>query len=631
MNTGRTPYSTSERILFIGALISFLIAFVGYGLLASPLSFILVILILPAYFFISMPAVALWMLGTSLTNEGLRRFVPRPFSIPVSFALFTGTMILIPWLANIGTHHRYNEALADRDILPASPVKFSGHVRILAPQEAGKWTKPEGMDGETAADTYPWACDALCLATLRAPDVKSVTVDLWTPATAQSRLTAHARSFILVPRANCPANAATPVNPGGLQIDRQTERSARPSFGAMASSAAWTQWLTKDVCLVEQPARTHADQILEISEYIHGASESARPGRVERPKSPTDIKVQRVELRTASGQPLLRKTVAWTRPLTAILIPTIDVPWKGPTTLEFGRTTLSNGDRFGSFNAHQILADHTDLNTGFPALNVDDLKVRLRKLVAQQSIDKDDPALDFVQAWFGSLESGSSPQDIELVKALIKHPSIKDFAGVEALVKWLGGEGIMLRDAVGYRLLHDPEPGGGLRYLSRTYMAMPEGTFLTSTPTETAILSDPDRRRFAPGLIVRQSDRGADAVPELISILRFHLAESRARLDSGKNGRRAAEIDAVRVALCRVGPDAKSAVRDVEALLAQNDIDVTTVNNQIWLQTLVRMGKPIAEIFKPDGDFGTDDEFRARMLSIRDEPDPNKWCNPNAF
>jgi hypothetical protein len=201
------------------------------------------------------------------------------------------------------------------------------------------------------------------------------------------------------------------------------------------------------------------------------------------------------------------------------------------------------------------------------------------------------------------------------------------FHGIWEAVRALGDQGTILREPLVERLAApeaDADAGtegdrDARRILGGVIASLPPGTFASPSPAELHLLGDPTLRSRAPGLIVRQADRGAAGVPLLLDIIEYHSrawAESRKdpyrRPESGDN-RDAVTIDAVRIALCRLGPIAASALPRMMSLDREHEASRVPWGDREWTFALARMGQPVESFVKPENLSGTTEQFHANL------------------
>ncbi len=192
-----------------------------------------------------------------------------------------------------------------------------------------------------------------------------------------------------------------------------------------------------------------------------------------------------------------------------------------------------------------------------------------------------------VGPWLATIEWRQVAEaDVDLLARLIAEP------GVTGLQRLYDGNARMvsprLRRLIAIRLL-DPATDPALRNNLDTLMrSMPPGTFAEPLPEEEELLRDRTLRLTSSALIARLADRGASAVPLLMTIL---LEDVQVEPWAARQW----VMADVRRALTRLGPDAAPALPLVERLFNMKRSPLTNIwgDAQGWRAAMVRMGKPI--------------------------------------
>jgi hypothetical protein len=123
---------------------------------------------------------------------------------------------------------------------------------------------------------------------------------------------------------------------------------------------------------------------------------------------------------------------------------------------------------------------------------------------------------------------------------------------------------------------------------------------------------------YAGALIRRQADRGVEAVPDLLRLLRAFAAH-----DPGKYrySDLTSAMESVRDALRAIGPAAAPARAEIEALLATPGLARRYENNrQSWDVLLVVLGRPVDTLEKPANLSGTVERYRERVATVAAKP-----------
>jgi hypothetical protein len=257
----------------------------------------------------------------------------------------------------------------------------------------------------------------------------------------------------------------------------------------------------------------------------------------------------------------------------------------------------------------------------------------------------DDPAVTATDTGWAAAEgyfaqlrtTGVDEADKRLLPALIRDRRMTRFQGIWDSVRAFGDQGAILHDAMVDRLA---APGAdddreARRTLGQVIGSLPAGIFANPSPAELRLLADPTLRSRAPGLIARQADRGAAAVPLLLDIIEYHSrawAEARndrtRRPEPGDN-RDSVAIDAVRIAFCQLGPAAAPALPRLMALERERDAAHLPWGDREWTFALARMGKPVESFVKPDNLSGTTEQFHANLRRRLANFRPDQDCRSN--
>lgn len=512
---------------------------------------------------------------------------------------------------------------AKPDVTPHQPLVIAGHVRLDMPS-----LTTEPFDPANPRAVRPVACNALCAAMLFTPGVESVTLnqngggaDTEAKAIGEAPLAPSARTFRRVPRAQC-AETLRPTDAAGLGTDYD---------GVRALEAEWNLRLSTSDCIIAVPTRQQHDLVVAQGSYrLFGQ----RVGGKDWSFGPRAVGVDRLDIRRADGTVLLRALIAKTEALTRPLLIT---PGGSIENFSFGwsRTELYNTGRYATLETAKLLRAHTNLVlTADPVATARLARDRLRAMVDDPTVTAADTGWSAAEGYFAQLrKTGIDEADKRLLPALIRDQRMTRFRGIWDAVRAFGDQGTILRDAMVDRLA---APDGeddreARRILGQAVASLPPGTFVSPSAAELRLLADPALRSRAPGLIARQADRGAAAVPLLLDIIEYH---SRAWADSRNNrtrrpepgdNRDAVTIDAVRVAFCRLGPAAAPALPRLMALERERDAANLPWGDREWTFALARMGQPIESFVKPDNLSGTTEQFHAnlrrRLATYRSDQD----------
>jgi hypothetical protein len=613
------------RIVNLYLLITGIGAFVA---LAMPgVVVIAMFLVVPGLILAIMPTAFLWGLAFAVPWWLLRSMLGDWPAALAAFAMAAAALWLAPMPSVLISRLRLAQAI-DREILPPEKIRLAGHIRLDVPSMAVEKVPPGTMYDADEVARRPYVCEALCAALLATPAVESVTVNAHADARDEdSPLTPHARTFRVVPKSQCVGPTVRPQNADALDIRRP-----RPPGGLMQGlvqtfQAEWDVRLSARDCIIAEAPRTEHDLVIRKFRYRRFGTSSFG---ADWSLLPRPVDVERLDVIDGAGHRLLSKTLAKTR----VLVQPLQIGAEGGIeNFRFGwaRKDVSNGKRYEEFKPNQLLADHTTLRTEVDrAAIIKASRDRLAEALADPSLPASDPAFKLADPWLRSLAGQmASDEDLALLGKAIRDPRVSEYGGIWEAVKAAADRAGELREPLIDRIAAlDLSAREQPKALGNVLGALPPGTFVTLTGKERAILADPVRRRFAPGLIARQADRGAAAVPLLLDILQFHLNEiasaARDRRDSGEGNMVA--VDRVRMALCVLGPDGASALPAIDALGSQGLVDRRFAEDRNWQLMLARIGKPVETIAKPANLSGTEAQFHENLRRRLDRFRPERDC-----
>jgi hypothetical protein len=578
----------------------------------------LILSLMPTAFLYGCVFAAIWLPLQAWLGPWPATIIALPATIGLLYA------IAIP--SNAASRVRLAQATRP-DITPGQRLVVSGHVRLDMPSLA-----IEAFDPANPKAVRPVRCNALCAAMLFTPGVESVTLNptrnrgaTEAGAIGDTPLDPSARTFRRVPRAQC-TETLQPSDASGLGADYD---------GIRALEAEWNLRLSTSDCLIAVPTPAHYDLVVAQGSYtqfgdrVRGKDWSLGPRAVE---------INRLEIRRPGGPVLLRTLIATTEALTR---PLLISPGGSLENFSFGwsRSTLSNAARYATLDTGKLLKAHTNLAlSADPVATARLARDRLQAMVDDPAVTVTDTGWAAAESYFAQLrKTGIEKADLRLLPALVRDPRMTRFQGIWDAVHALGDQGTILRAAMVDRLAA-PEAEGdreARQTLGKAIASLPPGTFASPSPTELQLLADPALRSRAPGLVARQSDRGAAAVPLLLDIIEYHSrawAESRndrnRRREPGDN-RDAVTIDAVRVAFCRLGPAAASALPRLMALADEREATGVPWGDREWTYALARLGQPVESFTKPGNLSGTTDQFHANLRRRLANFRPDQDCRPN--
>lgn len=237
-----------------------------------------------------------------------------------------------------------------------------------------------------------------------------------------------------------------------------------------------------------------------------------------------------------------------------------------------------------------------------------------------------DPAFSLANQWMESHRASDGPlsnEDRALLSQVIADPRITDPSGLWAAVGRLEGDAADLRRLAALRYLAAEDKKAARGWI-KAFGSLPAGAFATIVPEKQQILSSVKESLYATSLVRRQGDRGVEAVPDLLRLLRGFASH-----DPGRHGYGdvTSATGAVRKAFRIIGPEASFAREDIEAVLAMESMDhrYKRVARTDWDELLYVLGKPLYEIEKPDNRSGTAKNYRDWIVLRTSKPvDPTR-------
>lgn len=572
-------------------------------------------LVLPGLLLDFIPTAFLWGLIYAVCWYPVRTFYAGRAASALTVAMTVAVLCAVPLPSILAAHLQL--ALHELPNVPASaPISLHGDVRMER--------------------RYAKNCDGLCLAILFEPGVSSVTINqpqarnFAEVRDGTSAIDGYARTYRLVPKARCPAGSGSKVDPGmisGIASDRDQAR---------MQALQWASALSSRYCLVQGAPIGTYDFLLRSGDFNAGADRKAA-GPWTYPLGA--LSGSFAEIRTRAGRILYRRYYPGAR---AMAIPFSIIGGGAMTSFHFGWGKYELPKRsFAEREGARMPGFAEALAIGRGKIAPD-----AARLAARGALEAalDDPASTGQTPVFESVgdyletvkQAGSRPEDAALVERLLHDPRLGlDMTGVYLIPELFRGTQLAaMKDAIIDKILASPldaSPQSGA--LGLVLGKWPAGAFAQTTPATEALLADPVRRRRATGLIARQSDRGAAAVPRLVEIVEYHVRAANA-FQSGRQDMPSAEryggypahnsaTEAALSALCRLGPVARDALPRIDAL---TDRRPRAVSNTQWTRVLVRLGKPVSDIRKPDDVSGTADHYRRNLQRWIDGFDPDKSC-----
>jgi hypothetical protein len=566
-----------------------------------------------AFVALSMPSLV--VIGSFLIVPGLiLALMPTAFMYGVAFALVR--LLLKSFLSGFPLHVMSGAAtlalfwtvpqpgialtrgilasLKEPDIQPSAPIALNGDILLARPFED--------------------RCEALCAAVLKTPGVTSVRVQ-----TVRGR----SNTYRIVP-ASTPGKRSTVIGHGLLEERRYD--ASDPLAPQRALEAEWNLMMSEGKALLQSNDAPEPDFTIAIEDgpAVPDAKPSLR--RNDWSLEPSAAHRKALTITDAGEQVLLRQSIlSIFAPAAPLLIGTSG----GIENFRFGweRRRFGDGKNYDEIPANRLLLDHTSVSRG---VDMDAAKTRTRKELARSLDDQrkpvGDPAFALANQWMDSFRANDQPlseSDRGLLVRILADPRVQSADGLWAIIKKVNGDAADLRRLVSRRFLAATDKKDARQWIN-ALADLPEGAYADPLPEEREILADPAVSRHAIGLIERQGDRGVDAVPDLLRLLREYSV-----YDPGEHGfsELTEATDAVRGGFRRIGPGASFARPEIEQLLALPGLEYRykRLGPEEWDTLLIVLGKPVETLTKPENRSGTDATYRERVAHRAAKPyDPRR-------
>ncbi|RWI15202.1 MAG: hypothetical protein EOQ92_27570 [Mesorhizobium sp.] len=480
-------------------------------------------------------------------------------------------------------------SLEEPDIQASAPIALKGDILLARPFEG--------------------RCDALCAALLKTPGVTSVRVQ--TPR-------GHSNTYRIVPDST-PGKRSTVIGHGLLEERRYD--ASDPLAHQRALEAEWNLMMSEGKALLQSDDAPETDFTIAIEDGPAVPDAKPGSGRVDWSLEPSAPHRKALTITGAGEQVLLRQSILSIFAPAAPLLIGIS---GGIENFRFGwaRRRLGDGRMYAEVPVNRLLLDHTSVSRG---VDMEAAKTKTREELARALDDPrkpvSDPAFALANQWMDSFRANDQPlgeSDRRLLVRILEDPRVRSSDGLWAIIKQVDGDSADLRRLAARRYLAATDKKEA-RHWVNALAGLPVGAYADPLPEERAILADPAVSRFATGLIKRQGDRGVDAVPDLLRLLREYSV-----YDPGKYGFSdlTAATDAVRSGFRRIGPAASFARPEIEQLLASPGLEYRykTLGQEEWDTLLVVLGKPVETLAKPENRSGTEARYRERVAQRAAKP-----------
>ena len=553
-------------------------------------------LVVVGYFLLLVPGVILSLMPTAFLYGvvfALSRYLLSALlggmALNVAAVVVTAIVLLaIPQPVAFSTKARL-AALRQEEVLPPAPIPLSGHILLRR--------------------SFGHKCDALCAALLKTPGVLSVTLE--------SRIRKPA-TFRLV-------GVATPgdsLAPSGFGMAEDGKYNASdPLATSRGLEAEWNLMLSdRGLKLVAEAIHPTPDFIINIIDGPVSEDGLANEHRSKWSLRAATPRRNALEIFDREGRALLRQErLSAYVPSAPLSIGTTG----GIENFRFrwSQQRLGDDTESGGIPVDALLLDHTNVARGVDqAAAAERTRAAIAAALADPARPADDPVFKLANQWMEGQQGRKEPFDAEdrrLLVRILEDRRVTSADGLWAAVKRLSDPAEDVRRLAARRYLDASDPKEAKGWIA-PWPALPTGAFAAPLPEERAVLASPQTAMYAGGLIRRQADRGTEAVPDLLRLLRAFAAH-----DPGKYrySDLTSAMDSVRDAFRAIGPAAAPARGEIEALLATPGLAQRYENNrQSWDVMLVVLGRPVDTLEKPARLSGTVESYRERVAKVAAKP-----------
>lgn len=551
------------------------------------------LLVIPGLVLALMPTAFLYGVGFAVARWLIRS---RLSGLPLNLLSAAATLALFWAIPQPGLLSAKAElaGLRQPDVRAGTRIGFAGNILIRGPFEA--------------------KCDSLCAALLKTPGVTSVRIE---PVRGRPAIYRIAPDTATGQRAKATGY--------GLMDGSGKYDAGDPFLRQRALESEWNLMLATGKALLVDDDAPQADFVIAIEDGFVRKSEpgSRDPDWSFRPSVP---RRKALTVTNAAGRVLLRRSIL---SIYAAAAPLTIGTSGGIENFRFGwqRTRLGDGREYDQIPVERLLIEHSNIAR---SVDVAAAQAKTREQLARALADParavDDPAFALANQWMDSFRKGDEPlgaDDRRLLVHILADPRVSSSDGLWAIVKRIDGDTAEFRRLAARRYLAAGDKKAA-RHWVNAFAALPDGAYADPLPEEREILADPAVSRYATGLIKRQGDRGAKAVPDLLRLLREFSV-----YDPGEYGYGdlTEAVNAVRSGLRRIGPAASSARPEIETLLASPGLDrrYKSSGREDWDVLLAVLGRPVDSFAKPENRSGTEAGYRERIAERAARPyDPRR-------
>ncbi|MFS0735446.1 hypothetical protein ABC347_00185 [Sphingomonas sp. 1P06PA] len=564
---------------------------------------------MPTLFMYGIVFTAGWMGGRAYFGDGF-------LAIAAGIAAVIAFGYMIPKPTRMADMAAYRASIL-ADVTPPRPIALHGDLLFELPHL--NLNKQTDRAYPYVPGTRGYACNNYCIAALFTPGVTSVTL-------AQTdKPSPEARTYRLERRPGCHSNVDIDDSALVPPVTRTAKRGIDSYAAGKVIASARALQLGGDYCLVMGPALTRHDIII-TERNVAGRSPKKWPF------GPGRIDTETVEIRER-GTLVYRNHQST---LTTLGAPLAMLPDGSPNT-RFGwaRDTIRSKKGYGSVELRRSLADHTNLDPSSEALVASAKEALIPAYRRQLSSALDDPAISaegvefkVMEAYLTAIGKDPAPEDLAILERLFGDKRFTRYPGAWAL--FLTATQMQpIYDAYTKRLIEQ----GAAPESSRTMVGHAVGNMGAASieligPLQQQLLADPLKRTAVPELARAMGHGDPENAVRLLAMLRQTAAilaeiheQRRARTIDGYGRQEEREglvtlIGHIKGGLCLMGPKASVIRDDLDTYLMSGAMPPNLVDGHAmsdWQVILVRMGKPIGDVQKPQNLGGSVSNYRDKI------------------
>jgi hypothetical protein len=582
----------------------------------------LILAMMPTAFMYGVIFAAGWATARIMLGDGI-------ISIVIGFAVLVLIVTTIPKPTRARDIAAYEASILP-NVIPSKPVELKGDVRFNFKSPNRNKSSGAYVEGQSG-----YICDSYCLAALFTPGVTSVTVDQ-SGFDDLGKPSIEARTYRLLPRPDCRSNYE--VNLESIHAPLRTN--SKPGVALYEDGqvlvAQWAMKLANEYCIVmEAPLQKHDFTITELSSNgtFDGGNWKFGPGRIDTQT-----------LTIHQGHDLLHRSH---RSTVTTLAKALLIGFAGDLTnphFRWERETIYSGERFGSVDLQKTMGDFTNL-AGKPvdgssrrenaSAHLSAYRAQLLSALNDPSLTEKSPGFKVMESYFKAIGDKATPEDIEILKRLFSDGRISRYEGAWGLnlpVEQM----IPIYNAYTKRVIAQGAPLSFQKSLmSNAVSKLGPDAFKLIGSDQLTLLNDPSTRLAVPELVRALGYGGPKSGRVLIQYLKQHagavaniqrMRENREVSGYGLQAQRDANltmIGAAQKALCLMAPKDPSLLKQLEHVLNSGIMPPHLVkghNRTDWDVLLVRMGKPVSSLEKPE-------DLSGHVASHRDrvQQRANRW------